>query len=72
MVLGLVSSKLPTLESADDLLRRIDEASRYVSLENLAISPQWGFASIAAVGNLLTPDEQWRKLELEAEAERRM
>jgi 5-methyltetrahydropteroyltriglutamate--homocysteine methyltransferase len=63
VVLGLVSSKEPALESEDDLRRRIDEASRYVPIENLALSPQCGFASTAA-GNLLTEAEQWRKLEL--------
>jgi 5-methyltetrahydropteroyltriglutamate--homocysteine methyltransferase len=63
VVLGLVSSKDPRLESQDELRRRIDEASRYVPLENLALSPQCGFASTAA-GNLLTEEEQWRKLEL--------
>jgi 5-methyltetrahydropteroyltriglutamate--homocysteine methyltransferase len=63
VVLGLVSSKDPRLESQDELLRRIDEAARYVPIENLALSPQCGFASTAA-GNLLTEDEQWRKLEL--------
>jgi 5-methyltetrahydropteroyltriglutamate--homocysteine methyltransferase len=47
----------------DDLRRRIDEAARFIPLEDLAISTQCGFASIAA-GNLLTMDEQWRKLEL--------
>jgi methionine synthase II (cobalamin-independent) len=63
VVLGLVSSKEPRLESQDELRRRIDEASRYVPIENLALSPQCGFASTAA-GNLLTEEEQWRKLEL--------
>jgi 5-methyltetrahydropteroyltriglutamate--homocysteine methyltransferase len=63
VVLGLVSSKTPRLESQDELRRRIDEACRHVPLENLALSPQCGFASTAA-GNLLTEDEQWRKLEL--------
>jgi 5-methyltetrahydropteroyltriglutamate--homocysteine methyltransferase len=63
VVLGLVSSKTPGLESQDELRRRIDEASRYIPLENLALSPQCGFASTAA-GNLLTEEEQWRKLEL--------
>ena len=63
VVLGLVSSKLAQLESSEDLLRRIDEASRYVPLENLALSPQCGFASTMD-GNLLTEDDQWRKLEL--------
>ncbi|MFI7700480.1 5-methyltetrahydropteroyltriglutamate--homocysteine S-methyltransferase [Nonomuraea sp. NPDC049480] len=63
VVLGLISSKTPTLESQDDLRRRIDEAAAYVPLENLAISPQCGFASTAR-GNLLTVDEERRKLEL--------
>ena len=61
VVLGLVSSKLSELESQDRLKTRIDEASKYVPLENLAISPQCGFASTME-GNLLTEDEQWRKL----------
>ena len=63
VVLGLVSSKLPQLEQQDQLTRRITEASKYVPLENLAISPQCGFASTME-GNLLTEDEQWRKLKL--------
>jgi 5-methyltetrahydropteroyltriglutamate--homocysteine methyltransferase len=71
VVLGLVSSKDPRLESQDELLRRIDEASRYVPIENLALSPQCGFASTAA-GNLLTEDEQWRKLELVVATARRV
>jgi 5-methyltetrahydropteroyltriglutamate--homocysteine methyltransferase len=71
VVLGLVSSKLPQLESEDGLLRRIDEASRFVPLENLALSPQCGFAS-SLEGNLLTEDEQWRKLKLVADTARRV
>ena len=71
VVLGLVSSKDSTLESQDDLMRRIDEAARYVPLERLALSPQCGFASTEA-GNLLTEDEQWRKLELVAETTRKV
>jgi 5-methyltetrahydropteroyltriglutamate--homocysteine methyltransferase len=63
VVLGLISSKLPDLESEDELARRIDEAARFIPLENLALSPQCGFASTAD-GNLLTEDDQWRKLEL--------
>jgi methionine synthase II (cobalamin-independent) len=65
VVLGLVSSKTPVLESPDELRRRIDEAARYVPLENLALSPQCGFASTER-GNLLTVDEEKRKLELVA------
>jgi 5-methyltetrahydropteroyltriglutamate--homocysteine methyltransferase len=63
VVLGLVSSKLPELESSEQLARRIDEASKYVPLENLAVSPQCGFASTME-GNLLTEDQQWQKLKL--------
>jgi 5-methyltetrahydropteroyltriglutamate--homocysteine methyltransferase len=63
VVLGLVTTKEPRLESRDDLWRRIDEAARYVPLEHLALSPQCGFASVAS-GNLLSIDDQWRKLEL--------
>jgi 5-methyltetrahydropteroyltriglutamate--homocysteine methyltransferase len=71
VVLGLISSKEPELEPIDDLRRRIDEASRYVPLENLAIAPQCGFAS-TMFGNLLTWDEQKRKLELVVETARRV
>ena len=71
VVLGLVSSKRPELESADDLARRIDEAARYVPLEDLALSPQCGFASTME-GNLLTEEEQWAKLRLVAETARRV
>lgn len=71
VVLGLVSSKEPQLESQDELRRRIDEASKYVPLENLALSPQCGFASTAP-GNLLTPDEQRRKLELVVDTARKV
>ena len=63
VVLGLVSSKVPQLESEDRLIRRIEEASRYVPLDHLAISPQCGFASTME-GNLLSEQDQWRKLEL--------
>jgi 5-methyltetrahydropteroyltriglutamate--homocysteine methyltransferase len=61
-VLGLVSSKVGTLESQDELKRRIDEAAKYVPLEDLCLSPQCGFSSTHH-GNQLTEDEQWRKLE---------
>jgi 5-methyltetrahydropteroyltriglutamate--homocysteine methyltransferase len=63
VVLGLVSTKVTALESADALRRRIDEASRHVPLEHLALSPQCGFASTME-GNLLTEADQWAKLEL--------
>ena len=61
VVLGIVSSKLPRLESKDELKRRIDEASKYIDLDQLALSPQCGFASTAP-GNKLTVDEQNAKL----------
>jgi 5-methyltetrahydropteroyltriglutamate--homocysteine methyltransferase len=63
VALGLISTKVPELESQDDLLRRIAEASKYVPIENLALSPQCGFASIFQ-GNPLSWDDQRRKLEL--------
>jgi len=66
VVLGLVSSKVPRLESPDELRRRIDEAATYVPLEDLALSPQCGFASTSP-GNLLTIDEERRKLALVAD-----
>jgi 5-methyltetrahydropteroyltriglutamate--homocysteine methyltransferase len=71
VVLGLVTTKLGALENQDDLLRRIDEASKYIAPENLAISPQCGFASVEQ-GNLLSWDDQRRKLELVVETARRV
>jgi 5-methyltetrahydropteroyltriglutamate--homocysteine methyltransferase len=71
VVLGLISSKEPPLESQDDLRRRIDEAAQHVPFENLAISPQCGFAS-SMLGNLLSWDDQRRKLELVVETARRV
>lgn len=69
VVLGLISSKEAALEPVDALRRRVEEAAKYVPMEHLAISPQCGFASTAP-GNLLTWDEQRRKLELVVEAAR--
>jgi 5-methyltetrahydropteroyltriglutamate--homocysteine methyltransferase len=71
VVLGLVTSKFGELETADDIKRRIDEATRYVALDQLCISPQCGFASTQE-GNLLAEDEQWAKLELVAEVARQV
>jgi len=62
-VLGLVSTKVPELETVEALARRIDEAARYLPLEQLALSPQCGFAS-DVVGNRVTEADQKRKLEL--------
>ncbi|MBV9769309.1 MAG: 5-methyltetrahydropteroyltriglutamate--homocysteine S-methyltransferase, partial [Bryobacterales bacterium] len=66
-----ITTKDPQLESQDELRRRIDAAARYMPLENLALSPQCGFASVAA-GNLLSMDDQWRKLELVVETARKV
>jgi 5-methyltetrahydropteroyltriglutamate--homocysteine methyltransferase len=70
-VLGLVSTKVPEMENIDALKRRIDEAAKVIPLEQLAISPQCGFAS-DVVGNLITPDEQKRKLEIVVETARQV
>ena len=71
VVLGLVSTKVPGLETVDDLKSRIDRASKYLPLEQLAISPQCGFAS-DVVGNLISEDDQKRKLEVVVETARQM
>ena len=71
IVLGLVSTKVPELESVDALKRRIEEAARYVPLEQIAISPQCGFSS-DVVGNLISLDDQKRKLEVVVETARRV
>jgi 5-methyltetrahydropteroyltriglutamate--homocysteine methyltransferase len=63
VVLGLVTSKSGTLESKDDIKRRIDEATKYVALDQLCLSPQCGFASTEE-GNILAEDEQWAKLRM--------
>jgi 5-methyltetrahydropteroyltriglutamate--homocysteine methyltransferase len=62
-VLGLITTKSGQIEAADDLLRRIEAASRHLPVEQLALSPQCGFAS-GIGGNLLSEEEQWRKLDL--------
>jgi|SRR5579883_266456 5-methyltetrahydropteroyltriglutamate--homocysteine methyltransferase len=71
VVLGLVSSKVPRMEDPGVLAKRIEEASRFVPMENLALSPQCGFASTAE-GNLLTEDRQWAKLKLVVDTARRV
>jgi 5-methyltetrahydropteroyltriglutamate--homocysteine methyltransferase len=63
VVLGLITSKTGTIENRDFIKRRIDEATRYVSLDQLCLSPQCGFASTEE-GNVLAEDEQWAKLKL--------
>jgi 5-methyltetrahydropteroyltriglutamate--homocysteine methyltransferase len=62
VVLGLISTKVAELESVDELTRRIDEAAKHLPLEQLAISPQCGFGSDVS-GNLISEDDQKRKLE---------
>src|SRR5450631_327204 len=63
VVLGLVTSKTGRLENKDDIKRRIDEAAKYVPLEQLCLSPQCGFASTEE-GNTLAEDAQWAKLKM--------
>lgn len=63
VVLGLITTKSPKLENRDEVIGRIHEAAKYVPLENLYLSPQCGFAS-CEIGNRLTEDEQWAKIEL--------
>jgi len=71
VVLGLVSTKVPELESMDELERRLDQAAKYLPLEQLAVSPQCGFGSDVA-GNLVSEADQKRKLERVVEAARIM
>ncbi|HLJ16945.1 MAG TPA: cobalamin-independent methionine synthase II family protein [Bryobacteraceae bacterium] len=71
VVLGLISSKLPRMEDPAVLAKRIEEASKYVPLENLALSPQCGFASTSE-GNLLTEQQQWDKMKLVVDTVRRV
>jgi 5-methyltetrahydropteroyltriglutamate--homocysteine methyltransferase len=77
VVLGVLSSKLPRIETEDEILRRIEDATAYLPIEQLAISPQCGFASAlsaldAADGNELDADTQWRKLEVQARVAERV
>ena len=65
VVLGLVTTKHGDLESRDEIMRQIDKAAHYLPLEQLALSPQCGFAS-SGRGNPVTEEQQWRKLELVA------
>jgi 5-methyltetrahydropteroyltriglutamate--homocysteine methyltransferase len=66
VVAGIITSKTGLLEKKDDIKRRLDEAAKFVSLDQLALSPQCGFASTEE-GNILTEDEQWAKLRLAVE-----
>jgi 5-methyltetrahydropteroyltriglutamate--homocysteine methyltransferase len=67
VVLGLVSTKLPEVESVDDVLRRLEEASRFLDVEQLAVSPQCGFAPVTIANAFEAQEIQWRKLEVVAE-----
>jgi 5-methyltetrahydropteroyltriglutamate--homocysteine methyltransferase len=69
VVLGLVTSKSGTLEKKDDIKRRIDEAAKFVDIDQLCLSPQCGFASTEE-GNTLGEDEQWAKLKMIVEIAR--
>jgi 5-methyltetrahydropteroyltriglutamate--homocysteine methyltransferase len=71
VVLGLISSKLPRMENSELLAKRIDEASKYVPLDDLALSPQCGFASTSE-GNLMTEEQQWAKLKLVVDTVRKV
>jgi 5-methyltetrahydropteroyltriglutamate--homocysteine methyltransferase len=71
IVLGLITTKVPQLEQVDELRKRIDQASKYISVDQLAISPQCGFAS-DVVGNLISADDQKRKLETMVETARQV
>jgi 5-methyltetrahydropteroyltriglutamate--homocysteine methyltransferase len=71
IVLGLVSTKVPQLETVDDLQRRIDQAAKFAPLDQIAVSPQCGFSS-DVVGNLISDDDQKRKLELVVETARQV
>jgi 5-methyltetrahydropteroyltriglutamate--homocysteine methyltransferase len=66
VVLGLITTKSPQLENKADVMRRIDEATRFIDGDQLAISPQCGFASVVE-GNLITPEHQLAKLRLVVE-----
>jgi len=69
VVLGLITSKTGTLEKKDDVKRRIDEATKFVALDQLCLSPQCGFASTEE-GNVLAEDQQWAKLRMIVEVAR--
>jgi 5-methyltetrahydropteroyltriglutamate--homocysteine methyltransferase len=69
VVLGLISSKLPQMEDKQQLIRRIEEASKYVPIENLALSPQCGFASVME-GNEMTEAQEWAKIGLTVDVAR--
>lgn len=71
IVLGLITTKTGRIETVDELTRRIEEATRYISIDQLSLSPQCGFASEIG-GNLLSEDDQWRKLDVMLETAARV
>ena len=71
VVLGLISSKVAQMEDPEMIAKRIDDASQFVPMENLALSPQCGFASTAE-GNLITEERQWAKLKLVVDTARKV
>ena len=70
-MLGLITTKTGRIETVEELLRRTEEAARYISLDQLALSPQCGFASEIG-GNLLSEEDQWRKLDVMLETAARI
>jgi 5-methyltetrahydropteroyltriglutamate--homocysteine methyltransferase len=72
MALGLISTKTPQLENADEIIRRIEDAGRYLDVSQLAVTPQCGFASLFASNLVQAEDAQWRKLDLVGEVARRV
>jgi len=71
VVLGLITTKTGRVETVDELLRRIEDATRYISIDQLALSPQCGFASEIG-GNVLSEEDQWRKLDVMLETAARV
>ncbi|HZU00349.1 MAG TPA: hypothetical protein VFA10_11835, partial [Ktedonobacteraceae bacterium] len=71
VVLGLITTKTGRIETVDELTRRIEEATRYIPLDQLALSPQCGFASEIG-GNLLSEEDQWRKMDVMLEVAARV
>jgi 5-methyltetrahydropteroyltriglutamate--homocysteine methyltransferase len=69
VVVGVITSKSGQLEKKDDIKRRLEEASKFAPLDQLAVSPQCGFASTEE-GNILTEEEQWAKLRLAVDVAR--
>ena len=70
-VLGLSTTKAGAVERVDDLVARVEDAQRFIDIDQLAISPQCGFAS-GIGGNILSEDDQWRKLDVMQEAARKI